>query len=50
MNKPAQNNAWINYLETPISTDGPVHINRILQKRMRTFMKARKRDKTKVSK
>ena len=50
MNKPLENNNWNNYLETPFTAEGTVSIDRILQKRMKAFIKARKQAAKKTSK
>lgn len=42
MNETIENMDWLKYVETPIKNDGAVKLDRILAKRLKAFLKAKK--------
>lgn len=42
MNETIENMDWLKYVETPIKSGGAVKLDRILAKRLKAFIKAKK--------
>lgn len=41
MDSKMNENLWANYIEVPLKKNGPVKLDKILEKRLKAFLKAR---------